>query len=78
MKLKFDRDEAGNVTTILGIDGQDKEFQYHVFIERMFDNDAIEVPEYSEKISEEDRTKINSMVEQISTVITKRADADAS
>lgn len=72
MKLFLDRDEKSNIIVTLEIDGNRVDFQYPLFVERLYDKDTLEPIQYSEKITADERTKIDKMLDEIVSATKKR------
>jgi hypothetical protein len=72
MKLVFFK-EVDEIKVKLEHDGSDEEFNYIRLIEFLHDNNELEDTEYYDDISEDEKDKINNMINEINTTIIKQA-----
>jgi len=75
MKLKFSRHDDAIVTK-LEIDGEEEEFNYLTFINKLIDGDTLDEPEYPEDITEQEKSEIVQMIEKINEVILTQGEDD--
>ena len=75
MKLKFSRQNDAIVTK-LEINGEEEDFNYLTFINKLIDGDTLDEPEYPEDITEQEKSEIAQMIEKINKVILTQGEDD--
>jgi len=72
MKLIICKDQESNILVKVKIERETIEFNYPVFIEKLFDGDKLEETQYSKEITEEEKEKMNAMIEEIVKLVKKK------
>ena len=75
MKLKFTRQDDAIITK-LEIGGEEEEFNYLRFINKLIDGDIFDESEYPEDITEQEKSEIEQMIEKINEVILAQDEDD--
>ena len=68
MKLVFFREE-NEIKLKLNHDGNDEEFNYVRLIKFLHENNELETTEYDDDISEDEKGKINDMIQKINQTV---------
>lgn|GEM_PF-4652603 len=73
MKLLFDRNEAGEIVTLLDNKGEISEFRYTTFVQNIFEEGSLESVEFTEKITSDEKASLEKMLSEINSTIKRMA-----
>ena len=76
MKLKFIRESETVDTKIILDNGEEKEFDYLLFINKIIDGEQIDDIIYPDDISDDEKNEIKNMIDSINQIIKANGNED--